>query len=64
MLFSRWKVMTGLIGISVGGLAALAGQTPKPDGVASPPIAPHAPQRRGAGQGVQPVGCRVVKKQQ
>ena len=42
MLFSRWKVMTGLIGISVGGLAALASQNPKPDVVASAPMIPAA----------------------
>ncbi len=42
MLFSRWKVMTGVIGISVGGLAALAGQNPKPEVVASAPMIPAA----------------------
>ncbi len=42
MLFSRWKVMAGLIGISVGGLAALAGQNSKPDVVASAPMIPAA----------------------
>ena len=36
MLFSRWKVMTGVIGISIGGLAALAGQGPKPEQVSQP----------------------------
>ena len=43
MLFSRWKVMTGLIGISVGGLAALAGQNSKPDVVANAPMTPMIP---------------------
>ena len=42
MLFSRWKVMTGVIGISVGGLAALASQNPKPDVVVSAPMIPAA----------------------
>lgn len=40
MLFSRWKVMSGVIGISIGGLAALAGQSPKPDVVVSAPVLP------------------------
>ena len=42
MLFSRWKVMTGVIGVSIGGLAALASQNPRPDVVASAPMIPAA----------------------
>lgn len=30
MSVSRWKVMAGVLGISMGGLAAIAGQCPKP----------------------------------
>jgi len=30
MIVSRWKVMAGVIGVSVGGLAAIAGQCPRP----------------------------------
>lgn len=31
MSFSRWKMMAGVLGVSLGGLAAIAGQCPKPD---------------------------------
>ena len=31
MTISRWKVMAGVLGVSLGGLAAIAGQCPKPD---------------------------------
>lgn len=51
MLFSRWKVMTGLVGVSLGGIAALAGQLPKADKPAAPlalpevkPTAPETPK--------------------
>ena len=30
MLFSRWKLFTGALGLSIGGLATFGGQTPKP----------------------------------
>lgn len=30
MIVSRWKVMAGVIGVSIGGLAAIAGQCPRP----------------------------------
>lgn len=30
MTFTRWKVMAGVLGVSIGGLAAFAGQCPKP----------------------------------
>jgi hypothetical protein len=30
MTVSRWKVMAGVLGVSIGGLAAIAGQCPKP----------------------------------
>lgn len=31
MTITRWKVMAGVLGVSLGGLAAIAGQCPKPD---------------------------------
>lgn len=31
MSFSRWKMMAGVLGVSLGGLAAVSGQCPKPD---------------------------------
>lgn len=31
MVMSRWKVMAGVLGLSLGGLAAVAGPCPKPD---------------------------------
>ncbi len=31
MTMSRWKVMAGVLGVSLGGLAAIAGQCPRPD---------------------------------
>ena len=31
MTIPRWKVMAGVLGVSLGGLAAMAGQCPKPD---------------------------------
>ena len=33
MVFSRWKMMAGVIGVSIGGLAAITGQTSKPEAV-------------------------------
>lgn len=43
MLFSRWKVMTGLVGLSVGGIAAFAAQGSKPEvQVALPAVPPPA----------------------
>src|SRR5207244_10211248 len=30
MTVSRWKVMAGVLGVSIGGLAAIAGQCPRP----------------------------------
>src|SRR5207253_779223 len=40
MTVSRWKVMAGVLGISLGGMAAIAGQAPKP---ATPSLEPPAP---------------------
>ena len=45
MTVSRWKVMAGVLGVSLGGLAALAGQSPKTSDArrADPPSALELP---------------------
>lgn len=45
MATSRWKVMAGVLGVSLGGLAALAGQSPKVGETrrAQPPALPDLP---------------------
>jgi hypothetical protein len=59
MLFSRWKVMTGLVGVSLGGLAALAGQLPKPE-----PALPPLPEVKQAAPEPKPVAeAKVPIKQ-
>src|SRR5688572_15657994 len=42
MLFTRWKLLTGALGLSVGGLATLGGTTPPP---AESPLIVRADQK-------------------
>lgn len=49
MTISRWKVMAGVLGVSLGGLAAIAGQCPKADNAktrraADAPLTAEAPK--------------------
>lgn len=48
MTISRWKVMAGILGVSIGGLAAIAGQSPKSENKArradESPVAVEAPK--------------------
>jgi hypothetical protein len=63
MSFSRWKLMAGVLGVSLGGLAALAGQCPKSDAtktarqapdLSSKVEAPTIPTVPAAGMGSAP----------
>jgi len=59
MSFSRWKMMAGVLGVSIGGLAAAASQCPKLDmskGRSSePPVAKADPKLPPAGAPAAPV---------
>jgi len=58
MLLSRWKMMAGVLGVSLGGLVAMAGQCPKSEPTkgnpppempmtsapAAAPVMPHRPR--------------------
>ena len=69
MTISRWKVMAGVLGVSIGGLAAYAGQCPKPgdshrtrradDAPKVPLDAPKLPSP-GSGPRSSAAGGRVV----
>jgi hypothetical protein len=58
MTVSRWKVMAGVLGVSLGGLAAIAGPCPKPGEThrvaESPPAKADAPKVPPAGPSVPP----------
>jgi hypothetical protein len=59
MSISRWKVMAGVLGVSLGGLAAIAGQCPKSDGTRTQraddaPLTAEAPKVPPAGAGTTP----------
>ncbi|MDB5310094.1 MAG: hypothetical protein JWO38_4296 [Gemmataceae bacterium] len=63
MTISRWKVMAGVLGVSLGGLAAIAGQCPKPDAMktqraADPLATAEAPKVSpgGSGPSAKPTG--------
>ena len=53
MTMSRWKVMAGILGVSIGGLAAIAGQCPKDTGKTrrsdDPPMTAEIPKVPSAG---------------
>lgn len=58
MTFTRWKVMAGVLGVSIGGLAAFAGQCPKPGDAHrtarsddAPKVIPDIPKLPPAGSG-------------
>src|SRR5207253_337401 len=56
MAISRWKVMAGVLGVSLGGLAAIAGQCPRSDGTQTQraddaPLTAEAPRVPPAGAG-------------
>lgn len=59
MSISRWKVMAGVLGVSLGGLAAIAGQCPRSDGTKTQrtddaPLTAEAPKVPPAGAGTKP----------
>jgi hypothetical protein len=58
MTVSRWKVMAGVLGVSLGGLAAIAGPCPKPGethrAAENPPAQADAPKVPPAGPAVPP----------
>lgn len=57
MSMNRWKVMAGVLGVSLGGLAAFAGQCPKPDATRSRAADPPAPTAEWPkAQAVKPAG--------